>query len=101
MFKAKFIMTVVLFLSSAAFALPDPTKPSSYRAENGGSEMRLESILFSPSRKVAVINGAVLSEGDTINDNRVIEINKESVKVSRRGKVSKLKLKRTSIRQER
>jgi len=49
-------------------ALQDPTKPLSYSAAKEAAEMKLvlNSVLMSPQRKIAVINGQGLVEQDTI-----------------------------------
>ena len=54
----------------------------------------------SESRKVAVINGNVVAEGDSIGSTKIIQIKSDSVTVNRDGKSKTLELKRTSIRQE-
>ncbi|HEB28363.1 MAG TPA: hypothetical protein ENI05_11415 [Porticoccus sp.] len=94
-------LVILLFLSAEVWSLSDPTRPSGYHSvapEKQG--LRLESILFSESRKVAVINGKVVAEGDSIGRTKIIQISRDSVTVSRDGKSKKIELKRTSIRQE-
>lgn len=75
----------------------DPTRPSEYKAASKKSSLRLESILYGPDRKVAIINGKPLAEGDSIGSLTVVRIEKESVSLSNQ---KKLVLKRASIRQE-
>ena len=93
------LMTGML-LSLQVIALTDPTRPSAYRAANNKQNLRLESILFSDARKVAIINGAVVAEGDSVGNVKVIKIDKESVQIKRAGKLDKLILRHTSLRQE-
>jgi len=52
----------------AETALQDPTKPLRYSAAKKAAEMKLvlNSVLISPHRKIAVINGQGLAEQDTI-----------------------------------
>ncbi|MEE8057819.1 MAG: hypothetical protein V3T17_08295 [Pseudomonadales bacterium] len=108
MFKNKKIIAVSVCLwtffsgafSGTAAALADPTQPSSYRAASKKQSLRLESILFSAARKVAVINGIVVAEGDSIGNAKIIKIDKESVQVRSAGKIVKLVLRHTTIRQE-
>lgn len=52
----------------AETALQDPTKPLTYSAGKKATEVKLvlNSVLISPKRKIAVINGQSLSEQDTI-----------------------------------
>ena len=94
-------LVILLFISADVWSLSDPTRPSGYHSvapEQQG--LRLESILFSETRKVAVINGNVVAEGDSIGRTKIIQISSDSVKVNRDGKSKILELKRTSIRQE-
>ena len=86
--------------SSVVIALEDPTQPPSYHLSSAKKSLRLESILFSDSRRVAVINGKVFSEGESIGNTKVIKIDRDSVKIMRGGKMARLELKRVSIRQE-
>ena len=98
--KTLLLVTVASF-SSAVFSLSDPTRPSAYTAVVGKKEnLRLESILIGESRKVAVINGSVVAEGDSVDGIKVLKIRKNGVDVSRGGVNSTLKIQRTSIRQE-
>lgn len=75
----------------------DPTRPSQYKASAKKSSLRLESILYSGERKVAIINGKALAEGDSIESVTVLSIEKDSVSLSNK---KQLVLKRASIRQE-
>ena len=81
-------------------ALTDPTRPSSYRAASKSQSLRLESILFSDNRRVAVINGAVVSEGDTVGRIKILQIDKNSVRVNNSGNIVELVLHRAAIRRE-
>lgn len=95
------LITVVVCMPLTAFSLSDPTRPTSYAAVAGKKEnLRLESVFIGASRKVAVINGSVVAEGDSVDGIKVLKIKKNSVDVSRGGVNSTLKIKRTSIRQE-
>lgn len=95
------LLITALAISPLAWPLDDPTKPSSYRSVGKQSDgLRLESILFSKARKVAMINGKVLAEGDVMGSRKIIRISKNSVLVSDNGKKITLKLSRTAIRQE-
>lgn len=83
-----------------AFSLNDPTRPSQYTVVGKKQDLRLESVFLGTKRKVAVINGGVVTEGDTIEGVKIININKDSVKVSRDGVTSLIEINSTSIRQE-
>jgi MSHA biogenesis protein MshK len=90
-----------IFFSSSLLAVTDPTRPSSYRSvENKKTQFVLESILIGEQRKVAVINGKALLEGEKIAGAKVIKINKENVRIVKNGKMIDLKPRRTSIRRE-
>lgn len=94
------LLTLILLVSQQAQCLQDPTRPTSYRAVGKKQQLKLESVLVSPSRRVAVINGQVVGEGDKIGSAKVIQIRKEGVKISNNGKLVELVLKRPAIRQE-
>ena len=83
-----------------AQALTDPTRPAQYRPVAAQERLDLQSILFSDSRKVAVINGKALTEGERIGGARVLSISKDSVRLRRGGKVVRLQLDNVSIRRE-
>jgi len=84
-----------------ADALQDPTKPSNFRkVESAASTFQLESILISGYRRVAVINGVAVAEGETISGAKVVAIEKGSVRIFSNGSVLKLILNSVSIRQE-
>jgi MSHA biogenesis protein MshK len=97
-----FLVPVLLsILPAQSWSLSDPTRPSAYQnTAVGKNNLRLESILFSASRRVAVINGKIVAEGDTIGRSKIIKISNDSVKINRDGQFKTLKLKRTPIRQE-
>jgi MSHA biogenesis protein MshK len=91
----------LLFVAASAYGLSDPTKPASYHAESVvDKSLVLESVLISSQRKVAVINGAVVAEGDNVGSAKIIKIDKNGVKMNSGGKTLYLKLNNASIRQE-
>lgn len=96
------LLTAVLLLlvSSGISALTDPTRPSAYRAAGETQSLQLESVLISRDRKIAVINGRILSEGERIDGFKVIKIAKESVKGQLDGKRVTLELGHTEIRRK-
>lgn len=65
-----------------AGAVPDPTRPATAEelrawrgvAGSGSPDWRLESVLVSDQRRVAVINGRAVSEGDRVNGAEVLAI---------------------------
>lgn len=91
----------LLFIATTAWSLPDPTKPTSYRAATAVAQsLTLESILISDERKLAIINGVVVTEGENVGSVKVVNISQSGVKVNSDGKALFLKLDNASIRQE-
>lgn len=102
MFRCFLLGVLLLSLSGNALALKDPTRPTGHRSVPGAvsQSLTLQSILFANSRRVAVINGRVLAEGEKLGDIRIIAINKTGVVISRGGSTQTLRLNTVSIRQE-
>ena len=74
-----------VFAMAAAYAdLPDPTRPPnvSYTdssAEAAEDKIFLSTILISPERRVAVINGKALRKGDPVGAGHILEIKPSEV----------------------
>lgn len=85
---------------------PDPTKPLNYTATANGvagsdqETIKLTSILISSDRKVAIINGQVLQEGQTLKGvgAKVKKIDADAVTLQQNGKVWRVLLNSTIIR---
>lgn len=82
----KFLIAVALGVfasASAAESLRDPTRPP----QSGGAQasvtrsMTLESIIFSDQRRVAVIDGQSLREGEALRGARVLRIHPDRVEL--------------------
>ena len=80
----------LMLLVLAGMDLPDPTRPPSMshasvapRAERSAAAgvPQLDSILISPSRRVAVIEGQIVREGDSVAGARIISIRPYSVRL--------------------
>lgn len=54
--------------------------------------LKLTSILYSPTRKIAIIDDQMLAVGGTIRGARVVKINRHSARLVRKGKVINLRL---------
>ncbi len=54
--------------------------------------MKLTSIIYSPTRKIAIIDDQMLSVGGTINGAKLVKIGKHSAHLVRKGKVIHLRL---------
>lgn len=77
------LQVLLLLTNIAAFnawALQDPTRPTDPALYFGGSRQAstsvwtLQSVLSSPERRIAIINGTRLREGDRIGNARVVSI---------------------------
>lgn len=84
MCKGVLTLTLVASLGGAHAAraeLGDPTRPPQMSVASfetpitaAGAPIRVSSILISPSRQLAVINGERVKAGDMVGDARVLEI---------------------------
>ena len=85
-------------LSDSVQALKDPTQPTNPVNYFGGSKnpsagnWSLQSILSSPQRRIAVINGTRVKEGDRIGSARVVRIRDSHVVINSRGRTLTLHL---------
>jgi MSHA biogenesis protein MshK len=80
----RWLPILLLLITTAAFnawALQDPTRPTDPVLYFGGgnrppstSVWTLQSILSAPDRRIAIINGTRLREGDRIGNARVVSI---------------------------
>jgi MSHA biogenesis protein MshK len=95
---AKRLMIVLgLLAASSAFAqgLSDPTRPpsASPSIQNTTDEVsRLQSVLISPGRKLAVIDGRTVALGERVGDATVVAIAPAQVILQRGGSYQTLKL---------
>ena len=55
-------------------------------------QLKLTSIIYSPTRKIAIIDDQMLSVGNTINGAKLVKIDKHSARLVRKGKVINLRL---------
>ena len=83
--------------SLQAQTLPDPTRPASGTSQPGAAEEspggpQLQSILISPKRKLAVINGQTLHIGDSFGSAIVVKISAQEVVLKSGGELQVLKL---------
>jgi hypothetical protein len=69
---------------------PTPTKSSVSKPKP--KPMQLTSILFSPDRKIAIIDDQMLAVGDRIRGARLIKLTRISARLVRKGKVINLSL---------
>lgn len=71
--------------------LPDPTRPRDAGATNG-APTGVQSILISPRRKVAVVQGRSVTIGDRVGDAEVVDIRPYEVILRRAGRETSLRL---------
>lgn len=80
-----FLIISCLICSTLAEAeIRDPTRPSSFDELDMNlplSNWKLQAILTGKDRKLAVINDAIVYEGDRIYGNEIVKINRNSVDV--------------------
>jgi len=69
---------ILSIAGARAQVLTDPTRPPSAAAESNGEQqeaaMRLQSVLLSPQRKIAVINGVAVPLGGMLGEARLVKI---------------------------
>jgi MSHA biogenesis protein MshK len=72
--------------------MPDPTRPSGWRADDRAPAAGVQSILISPQRKVAVVHGRTVTVGDRVGDAVVVDILPYEVILNRGGRETRLRL---------
>jgi MSHA biogenesis protein MshK len=88
-------LLLVLLLAGKAAALKDPTRPidpALYFGSGNIGGWALQSILFSNNRRIAIINGTRVQEGDRIGSARVIHIQDSLVVLETGNRTLKLRL---------
>ena len=88
------LIGLLLVTSNLVLAqLKDPTRPpishssGEIEEDNIATGWTLSSILVSPQRRVAIINGKAVTTGETLAGAKVVSINEKSVKLEFRGEV--------------
>jgi len=99
------LSVLALMSLDVATALEDPTRPASpvrhvptHASQPGQGGWLLNSTLVGPNRRIAVINGAQVSEGESVSGARVVQIHKSYVLLETAGRSIKLQLLPGSIR---
>lgn len=82
---------------AAPATLDDPTRPPGYTSAGRSSAIRqpqwvLSQTLISPGRRLAIVNGRSVSEGEVIRGAVVVEILPTEVKLRRRDRTFSIKL---------
>ena len=93
---------LICLLSVPCFsaALRDPTRPATFVPDKpAASNFTLTSILVSPDRRIAIINGQSVQINDTIQGGKVIDITPEAVLLKSGDTIYSLQLINDVIRQ--
>lgn len=98
----RYLATLLLSMTARtamADRLVDPTQPASSRpATNGESlSVRLEAILQSGERRIAIVNGQIVRAGDRIGAIQILQVNESSVSYSQAGETHLARLQETSM----
>jgi hypothetical protein len=94
----RYLATLLLSMTAkAALAdrLMDPTQPAHARPENTGETLpavRVEAILQSGERRLAIINGKVVRAGDRVGSIHILEVNADGVRYSLGGETNVARL---------
>jgi len=99
-------LVTVLTLPALADAVMDPTqpptnwRPSAAQGHSGTSVPKLTSILVGRARRVAVIDGVAMKEGQSANGITVVRIDKTSVDARIGGQPVRLELAHANVTKE-
>ncbi|HZF17101.1 MAG TPA: hypothetical protein VE046_14275 [Steroidobacteraceae bacterium] len=79
----------------AADPLSDPTRPYSVRRTAGAraiSEYSVSAVFTSAARRVAIVNGKVVTAGDRLGDVQIVEILADGVRYERHGRLYTIRI---------
>ena len=91
MLTNRYLATLLLSMTAKAAVadrLLDPTRPADARPTSNGETLgavRVEAILQSDGRLLAIVNGKVVRAGDRVGAIQILEINANGVRYSRAG----------------
>lgn len=84
---------LTLHCAARAEALADPTRPpNAADIRVTGSAPLLQSIKFSPSDAIAMVNGRLLRVGDSLDDSKVVKITETELVLTRHGALQTLRI---------
>ncbi|RMG51379.1 MAG: hypothetical protein D6717_12945 [Gammaproteobacteria bacterium] len=91
------LLLLPMAASAADEALPDPMQPPRIEVAAPAAKARaprwyLSSVLVSPGRRVAIINGRAVAPGERVDGARVVAIHPERVILETRGRRIELRL---------
>ena len=90
----RYLATLLLSMTAkAAMAdrLVDPTQPAHLRPATNGETLqtvRVEAILQSGERRLAIVNGKVVRAGDRVGSIQILEVSPDGVRYSRDGETN-------------
>lgn len=95
-----FIVFLLSLSINQSWAFDDPTKPGGYRpsAARTLKGMKLESVLISAQRKVAIINGKSYQSGDSVGGAKLVVIEPHRVTMRKGSKTIQLKLFKNDVK---
>lgn len=93
MSRSTYVSALLLLLSGAPIHAAEPqlddpmrpyiTPPRAANVQDAARPFTLTGVLIAATRRVAVINGSLYREGDTINGARIVRIDPGSVRLQR------------------
>ena len=103
-----FAATLVLMVSSVSGDMGDPTAPIVFGTKVTAApikkvvavDYKLTEILIAEDRRLAVINGEIVREGDKLLGGRVLRIYSNKVQIRKKGKNINIKLLAKNIKSE-
>lgn len=95
--------SLLLSLPAESGELVDPTRPSHARAQTQtrvarAPAWRVETIIVSPTRRLALINGRMVGIGDRVSGAKVIEILPYEVQLEYQGETRRISLVATQVK---
>lgn len=96
------IAALLALAPAAAQEIGDPTRPTTFRTSApvetlAQPQWRLQSTLVASQRRVAVINGRTVREGEMIDGARLLEITAAGVRLERGGQSFELTLRAAAL----
>jgi MSHA biogenesis protein MshK len=94
----RYLATLLLSMTAKAAVadrLVDPTQPAHTRPADSGEALpaiRVEAILQSAERRLAIVNGQVVRAGDRVGSIQILEVNADGVRYSRGGQTNVARL---------
>ena len=96
-------LTALLAIGATVHAetLRDPTRPATARAVTQSVEvasLRLEAIMGSGARRLAIVNGKIVRTGDHVGGALIQEIDSDSIRYTRNGRSETARIAKASLR---